>query len=126
MREPVVHEVKSWPHLFRAFTTGVKQFDLRRADRDYRVGDILRLKEYDPSLPAYLGRTADALITYITSAENPCALSDVGLSEGYCILSLAMVNDSDWAQMYKDLEYFQKKMAVGLRIPSQYLTLSKD
>lgn len=84
-----VHEVKSWPKLFEATINGSKKHDMRRSsDREYRVGDILHMREFDPEKNAYTGRYANALITYITSAEFPCALSSKGLSEDYCILSL--------------------------------------
>jgi len=88
-REPVEHVVKSWPHLFEATLTGAKTHDLRRAnDRDYRVGDILRLQEFDPDTRRFTGRELRVRITYITSARFPCALSDSSLDPAYCILSI--------------------------------------
>jgi Domain of unknown function (DUF3850) len=88
-REPVEHAVKSWPHLFEATLKGVKTHDLRRADdREYRVGDILRLQEFDPETQRYTGRELRVRITYITSAQFPCALSDSSLDPAYCILSI--------------------------------------
>jgi hypothetical protein len=83
-----VHKVKSWPHLFSAALSGEKTHDLRKSfDRDYRVDDILHLQKYDPQ-SGYSGRELPMRITYITSANMPCALSDNGLSTGYCILSI--------------------------------------
>lgn len=90
-RASVTHTVKSWPHLFEATLSGHKKHDMRRvADRDYRVNDILRMREYDPDTMAYTGRELNAKITYITSTEMPCALSGDGLSDGYCILSIEL------------------------------------
>lgn len=86
-RSPVIHEVKSWPEFFEANLDGRKTFDLRRStDRDYRVGDFLRMKEFDPTR-GYTGREFEVEITYITSAERPCALSDKGMNDGFCILA---------------------------------------
>lgn len=91
-RDPVEHAVKSWPHLFEATLTGAKTHDLRRADdRDYRVGDILRLQEFDPDTERYTGRELRVRITYITSAQFPCALSDSSLDPDHCILSIIKV-----------------------------------
>jgi hypothetical protein len=91
-RPPAMHIVKSWPHLFEATVTGVKTHDMRRtSDRDYQVGDTLVLREYDPTLCVFTGRWADALITYITSADAPCALSDDALHQDFCILSLKLM-----------------------------------
>lgn len=88
-REPVEHAVKSWPHLFEATLTGAKTHDLRRADeRDYRAGDVLLLQEFDPATQRYTGRELRVRITYITSAQFPCALSDSSLDPDYCILSI--------------------------------------
>ena len=91
-REPIEHDVKSWPHLFEATLTGGKTHDLRRVgDRDYRVGDILRLQEFDPDTQRYSGRELRVRITYITSAQFPCALSETSLDPTYCILSIIKV-----------------------------------
>ena len=60
----------------------------RNADRDFQVGDFLRLCEYDPVTEAYSGRELVMEITYITSADFPCALSGEGLDPGYSILSV--------------------------------------
>lgn len=85
----MIHELKSWPHLFDATVSGGKVHELRRNDRPYAVGDVLRLREYNPKTGEYTGRSADFLVTYLTSPNNPCALSDEALSPEFCILSLA-------------------------------------
>jgi len=91
-RQPILHQVKSWPHLFEATLSGAKTHDMRRAvDRDYRVDDILCLQEFEPKTGHYTGRELNVRITYITSAEFPCALSGDGLHEDYCILSIKKV-----------------------------------
>jgi hypothetical protein len=82
------HKVKSWPHLFEAIRSGEKKHELRKHDRDYRVGDTMVLQEFDPAVGSYSGREVEAVITYITSAKEPCALSDAGLVQGFCILSI--------------------------------------
>ena len=82
------HSVKSWIKLFIPMLEGKKTHDLRVNDRNYQVGDILDLQEYDEKKQEYTGRSQKVEITYITSAENPCALSDVGLAENYVILSI--------------------------------------
>ena len=87
-----VHHLKSWPTLFEAIVRGDKRHELRRAyDRDFRKGDRLRLREFDPDLQRYTGREQIVEVTFITSAEEPCALSDQALHPDYCILSIAPV-----------------------------------
>jgi hypothetical protein len=83
------HRVKSWCHLFAAFVRGEKTHDLRIFDRDYKVGDTLRLCEYDKQAERYTGREAMAEITYITSANHiACAFSPTALGKDYAILSI--------------------------------------
>lgn len=91
-RGSVEHRVKSWPPLFEATQSGAKTHDMRKiTDRDYRVGDTLRLQEYDPRTKKYTGRELVVAITYITSTEFPCALSGDGLNSDYCILSVTKI-----------------------------------
>jgi hypothetical protein len=80
--------VKSWPAFFAAIEAGERTHELRRNDRNYAVGDILVLSEFDVERDAYTGRSLRALITSMTSDEVPCAESGAGLSPGYCILSI--------------------------------------
>src|ERR1043166_3715297 len=87
-----VHELKCWPQFFRAIEEGRKTHDLRRSDdRRFRVGDQLLLREYDPSSGTYTGRTLSVEITYITSAELPCALSKDALNPAFAILSIRLL-----------------------------------
>lgn len=88
-RPRMEHRVKSWPRFFEATTAGVKTHDVRRTtDRDYQVGDTLRLMEFDPEKQQYTGRELCVRITYMTSAKLPCALSEACLHTDYCILSI--------------------------------------
>jgi hypothetical protein len=92
-REPAVHELKCWPPFFGAIKAGHKTHDLRRADdRDFQIGDQLLLREYDPQAQTYTGRTLTVKVTYITSAEIPCALSRDALHPGFAILSINLIS----------------------------------
>jgi len=92
-RGPIEHKVKSWPQFFEATLSGAKTHEVRRlADRDYRVGDRLLLQEYDPTTETYSGRELVVRITYMTSAEAPCALSEECLHPDFCILSIVKVS----------------------------------
>lgn len=82
------HYLKSWAHFFDAIKDGRKVHDLRKMDRDYKVGDILVLQRYDNINGVYTGEEIEREITYITSEKVPCAFSSSALEKGYCILSL--------------------------------------
>jgi Domain of unknown function (DUF3850) len=88
-RPRMEHKVKSWPEFFEAILSGHKTHEVRRmTDRDYQVGDTLRLLEFDPGKGQYTGRELAVGITFVTSANSPCALSDSCLHPDYCILSV--------------------------------------
>jgi hypothetical protein len=87
--EVAAHILKCWPQFFEAILVGKKVHDLRRADdRTFRVDDIVQLNEFDPVHGRYTGRRLKVKITYITSADMPCALSKGALHPDYCILSI--------------------------------------
>ena len=44
----MVHAVKCWPKYFSPLYSGEKNFEVRRNDRPYRVGDILAVNEFIP------------------------------------------------------------------------------
>jgi hypothetical protein len=88
------HELKSWSRFFRPIVAGERTHELRRNDRDYRVGDRLLLREYDPDSKAYTGSHCEADITSMTSRDVPCAVSDEGLNPDFCILSIRVISVS--------------------------------
>lgn len=96
MAEHAVHELKTWPEFYRAIIEGRKRHELRRNDRDIRVGDTLHLREFDPDTQEYTGASCRVRVTYTTAADSPCALSAFGLKPGFCILSISdAVNSHD-------------------------------
>ena len=94
-REQQVHEVKLGIEFFEEALSNRKTFELRKNDREYRVGDLLEMKEY--SNGAETGRTLTKYISYILEDYT-------GLMEGYCILATVPVNENDAPLKYADLE----------------------
>jgi hypothetical protein len=50
-----VHRIKEWPEHFKDLLNG-RNFEVRRNDRNYQVGDVLWIKEYDPLTEEFTGR----------------------------------------------------------------------
>lgn len=61
---PQVHNLKIWPQYLEDVKSGNKQFEVRKNDRNYEVGDTLILEEFNPTKGTYTGRWIPELITY--------------------------------------------------------------
>jgi hypothetical protein len=77
------HRLKTWPLYFAAVADGSKTFEIRADDRDYQVGDILELLEWEPLTGEFTGRELRHKVTYRTEfMQTPgyvvMALGDVG------------------------------------------------
>ncbi len=57
-----VHVLKTWPEYFEAIVQRQKRFEIRRGDRDFRSGDVLELREWQPILERYTGRRIRQLV----------------------------------------------------------------
>jgi len=65
----MTHCLKTWPVYFAPIVEGIKTFDSRKNDRNFKVGDPLLLQEYDPKIEAYTGNEWRGEIVYIL--DNP-------------------------------------------------------
>ena len=86
-REILVHELKTWPEFFKRVINCDKDFEIRKDDRDFRVGDILWLREWDPVTFTYSGRELHRQIKYMTEKGNPW------VKEGFVVLGLRAASD---------------------------------
>lgn len=60
-----VIDKKVWPGYFDAVAHGNKNFELRLGDFRAQPGDILVLREWDPSISEYTGRQVERVVTYV-------------------------------------------------------------
>ena len=77
------HELKTWPPYLDAVLTGKKTFEIRKADRPYAVGDVLRLREWSPVSESYSGRDCFVSVTFILPGGA------FGLQDGYVCMSIS-------------------------------------
>ena len=94
---PNYHTLKTWPEFFKAVWDGYKTFEIRRNDRNFQVGDILRLLEYYPDRNEFSGKTIDSKVTYVLQGGQ------FGVEKGYVILGIKMICTGTG-----DSEYFNK------------------
>lgn len=77
------HKLKTWPEYFNQIIEGNKNFEVRRNDRNFMIGDTLILQEFDPIVKLYTGREIIKTITYILN------LTDfIGFFTTYIVISL--------------------------------------
>lgn len=75
-----VHELKADPTPFREVLALNKRCEVRRDDRGFKVGDILRLREFDRDAAAYSGMECWRVVTHIQTGY--------GLPDGLVVLSI--------------------------------------
>lgn len=56
MQNSTWHSLKTWPPFFKDTFRGVKEFEFRFNDREFKRGDYLILKEWYPKSEKYTGR----------------------------------------------------------------------
>lgn len=83
-RPPCAHELKVNPEYYLDLSTQRKNFEVRRKDRDYQVGDFIILKEYNCNSNNYTGHWILSRISYILDDPRFC-------KEGYVILGLKFI-----------------------------------
>lgn len=82
----MIHELKTMPIFFEAVWSGRKTFEVRENDRDFAVGDTLRLWEYDKNRrKPYTGRFIDCDVTYTTMFMQ---------YDGFIVMSIANLRRS--------------------------------
>lgn len=77
----MIHGLKIRPKYFDAVRSGEKTFELRRNDRDFRVGDYLALNEWDGE--SYTGRTELVKVTYMLTPNDIMTCQG-----GYVVMSI--------------------------------------
>lgn len=76
------HHLKTWPEFFEPIQLGEKKFEVRKNDRDFMIGDILILEEYDPETETYTGRIMKRTVSYTLLGGQ------FGIEEGYIVMSI--------------------------------------
>lgn len=76
----MIHELKTRTEYFKSVISGAKPFEIRKNDRDFKVGDFVALNEFD-NKSGYTGESALFEITYVmTDTEY--------VKEGFAVLGI--------------------------------------
>jgi hypothetical protein len=79
----MTHHLKTWPQYFEEVYNGKKNFELRKNDRGFQIGDVLVLKEWSSETQDYTGRKISKKVEYALEGGS------LGLEKGYVIMALS-------------------------------------
>jgi len=77
------HHLKVWPWFYRELLTGAKTFELRKNDRDFKVGDTLEEEEWNDATQQYT-ESPHLRFTVTHIMHGPL----FGLEAGWCCMSI--------------------------------------
>jgi hypothetical protein len=88
-----IHYLKCWPQFFEAVARGLKPFEVRKNDRDFRVADQVVMYEWDPlksterEAEGYTGREVRGNILSVVEASDSSCLKGV-IAPDYVVLGI--------------------------------------
>jgi hypothetical protein len=81
-----IHELKTISSFFECVADGRKPFEIRKNDRNFKVGDVLLLREIEPTHSGqnetYTGRMKAVKVTYMT---------DWNQRPGYVVMGISII-----------------------------------
>lgn len=88
----IVHDLKVYPQFWEAVKNGSKPFEVRRNDRNFKVGDVVRLRHYDPK-SGVIDRSNEVCypISYILHHED----FPIGVPVGFVVLGFGVLQEKD-------------------------------
>jgi len=80
----ITHILKCHPLYFKDICRGLKTFEIRKNDRDFKEGDLLTLREYDPTINYFSGNVLKCRILYVLHDFE-------AIKKGYVVLSIFVI-----------------------------------
>lgn len=77
----VVHELKCWSEYYGRVADGSKTFEVRKNDRGFKTGDVLRLREFNRTMECYSDQQCDVRVLNVYSGLP-------GVHEGHVVMSI--------------------------------------
>jgi hypothetical protein len=86
-----IHYLKTWPHYFKEVVDGIKTFEIRKNDRDFRIGDVIILREWNKKTESFSGKEKRVWISYVMELDG------FGLKD-YVAMSIVPYFDNSWLE----------------------------
>ena len=83
-----IHCLTTWPEHYRDVVLGARKVEIRKDDRGFHTGDLLRLEEYDPVKKEYTGSCFTVEVTHILR-DQPW------VPDGYVAMSIQPIYGND-------------------------------
>ncbi|MFJ7662980.1 ParB/RepB/Spo0J family partition protein [Lysinibacillus sp. NPDC097162] len=83
--KPITHEIKIHPKPFQAVIKGLKSWEYRFNNRNFREGDKLKLNEFEPEKMAYTGEFVEVRVVYLLEGGQ------YDIPDGYVIMSIKKI-----------------------------------
>lgn len=129
------HALKTWPSFFQAILAEDKLHEIRKWDREFGVGDVLLLREWDPDHqspeleiflaipeedrddaedPRYTGRDVFVKVTYVTPRGV------FGMPDDLCVMSVRRLASTDMGRKHSSTK---RMAAVDVPIVADPVTI---
>ena len=86
-----IHTLKTINPWFQMMLDSKKSFEVRVNDRNYKPGDVLHLREYDPVLDSYSGRSCKVEVLSVTDINDILSMFNESTSYYIVIMSVKKV-----------------------------------
>lgn len=84
----IIHELKTWQEYYVYIERQLKNFEVRKNDRNFSVGDVLHLRETDSFSGKYTGNECLREIIYILDTKGK-----FGIEDGTVVLGLKFLSN---------------------------------
>jgi len=104
------HSLKTHPEEFRSTKNGLKLAEFRLDDRDYQVGDVLILEEWNPETRSYTNDVLWALVRHVQRGGK------FGIPDGYVMMSIDVEENAMKVQKVEEPESDVNGAPIEVRI----------
>lgn len=84
----MIHDLKIWPEFYADVASGAKRYEIRLNDRDYKIGDELNLREWNPHWKQYSGNELWVRVVHITHGG---ALPAGAMRPDLCVMGIEIL-----------------------------------